>query len=112
MVVINGRAMISRVTMMHRSKPWRSREYLQAALGADCLHCGERDGTVVACHLRLKGFCGTGTKPPDFMTLQLCARCHDKLDGRAQPSWQHDWEHQLRLLCRTLERRFSEGVIR
>lgn len=86
-------------------KPYRNKQYTDDARDQSCVNCGVADGTVVACHLSMPGFGGTGTKCHDFMTADLCFSCHDKLDGRRQPSWQNDWELRYRLVMRTLERR-------
>ena len=94
------------------SKPWRSKAYLSAARDQPCSFCGVSDGTVVAAHIRLSGFCGTGQKPSDIMTVDACQNCHDKLDGRQQPNWQNDWQQVLRALCKTLNRRLEQGVLR
>ena len=87
-------------------KPWRSKAYLAAANGVPCVYC-DSVGTTVACHIRLKGFCGTGQKPHDWMVIDACADCHAKLDGRQQPSWQGDYERLLIGFCRTIERRYE-----
>jgi len=56
-------------------KPWRSKKYRDAGKGHPCtFNCGRP--AVEGAHIRLKGFCGTGQKPPDVMLVDCCRECH------------------------------------
>ena len=100
--------------MLHKIKVFRSRKLLDAAKDKPCLQCGSV-GTTVAAHYQGIGAArlgkGRGVKPHDFMTADLCHKCHEFFDTYKQPN---DAERALvfLLLCaETLNRRFQEGVI-
>lgn len=88
-------------------KPFRSRKYLDAGKGKKCTICRASVATDPA-HIRLKTFCGTSQKPHDFMILDACRTCHDLYGDMNNPA---DAELVLAALCRTLERRFHDGVL-
>lgn len=78
----------------------------QAARGMPCMirlaGCLSSTETVVGCHYRLAGFCGTGMKSPDWMLAWGCAHCHACTDGRQKTEYSYE---QLRLY-------HAEGVMR
>ncbi len=54
------------------------RGYLRYQSRQPCLYCGVRD-RISPHHLRREGQGGTATKPPDWLTIPLCYKCHDFL---------------------------------
>lgn len=46
--------------------------------------CNYNPETVVLAHIRINRFCGTGIKPPDYMSCFACSNCHDAIDGRVK----------------------------
>lgn len=61
----------------------------KAARGQECQVrmpgiCNRNPETVVLAHYRLKGSCGTGIKPPDYMGAFACSACHDEADRRTR----------------------------
>lgn len=58
--------------------------------------------TVVACHVPLMGYHGTGMKMHDFFCAFGCNVCHDIVDRRAHLDLPRDYVRQLHL----------EGMIR
>jgi hypothetical protein len=72
----------------------------QAAKGKPCMMripgvCSGDISTVVLCHYRLAGYCGTGIKPNDVtFGAWACDQCHAAADGRLKTEHTHT---QLRL---------------
>ena len=58
-------------------------------------------------HLRGIGkFGGAGLKPPDYLAMPLCLRCHSDIhQGRIALALQYDW------VAHTLDAAFKEGVV-
>lgn len=44
--------------------------------------CNVNSETVVLCHFRMAGTCGTGMKPDDEQAAWGCSACHSAVDGR------------------------------
>ncbi len=83
----------------------------RAAEGQSCVRCGAQDDTVCLSHL--PGWetgvgAGVAQKTHDWCGADLCKDCHDYVDG---PEGRKDHATRMRVLCRTLERRFEQGVI-
>jgi len=79
----------------------------QSARGEQCTvriagYCNRDPETVVLAHYRLAGYCGTGTKPPDYLGAYACSHCHDICDGRAKTDLDAD----------EIQAAFAEGVMR
>lgn len=90
------------------SHPWRSRRYLDAARDQPCVSCRKNDGTIVACHLTVPGMSGVSQKMPDFAVADCCSACHWNFDSGP---WKHDYEHKMRCMIRTIQRRLEQGVL-
>ena len=60
----------------------------RSARGQDCTlrldGCNFNSETTVLAHIRINRFCGTGLKPPDYMSCFSCSNCHDFIDGRVK----------------------------
>lgn len=60
----------------------------KSARGQNCTlrleSCNFNPETTVLAHIRMNRFCGTGLKPPDYMSCFSCSSCHDKIDGRVK----------------------------
>ena len=65
-------------------------------------YCNRNPETVVLAHYRLAGYCGTGTKPPDYLGAYACSVCHDICDGRLQTDLDEN----------EIQAAFAEGVMR
>ena len=66
---------------------YRNKKLLEAVREAPCMHCGARDGTVVAAHSnQLRDGKGRGIKAHDYRIAALCFRCHTELDQGHQMS--------------------------
>jgi len=79
---------------------YRNKRLLEAVREAPCMHCGARDGTVVAAHSnQLRDGKGRGIKAHDYRIAALCFRCHSELDQGHQMSREERlnmWEHAHR----------------
>lgn len=53
--------------------------------------CSFDQSTVVLCHYRLAGECGTGIKPPDLLGAWGCDRCHSAVDGRLETEFTREY---------------------
>ena len=100
----------------------RSKSYLAAARDQACVHCGARDGTVVAAHLtglRASEFGkGRGVKPHDVCVADLCQRCHQQYDSYRASNLSGEYirkidqsEQMLTDILRIMIRRIEQGVI-
>jgi hypothetical protein len=93
----------------------------EAARGRPCMIrfpevCNWDETTVVLCHYRLAGECGTGIKPPDVLGAWGCSACHDLVDGR-RPLVGEMTRDAIRLafaegVMRTLARLIKEGKVK
>lgn len=100
----------------------RSRAMLNGARDQACVHCGVRDGTVVAAHYQgmrstLYGK-GKSIKPSDLMIADLCGRCHSLFDSHEASSLSDRYlrkidqsEKFLHCIMLTLERRIQQGIL-
>jgi hypothetical protein len=60
---------------------YRNKNLLEAVRAAKCMHCGIKDGTIVAAHSnQLRDGKGRGIKAHDYRIAALCFRCHHELD--------------------------------
>lgn len=91
--------------MTERMRDDRYRAYVA---GLRCALCRERDGTVVAHHLKHVGmFSGAGMKCSDLLTIPLCSTCHREVHHRVA-----DFKvFQLTACLHTIEDALAEGVI-
>lgn len=101
----------------------KSRKYLDGAKDRSCVHCGARDGTVVAAHY--SGFRaselgkGWAKKVHDVFVADLCSECHAAYD---QNRMSHLDELHLRKIdqsemflmdvARTIVRRIGQGLLK
>lgn len=84
-------------------KPWKSEKYLKWVRNRPCAVCGNPESEPH--HLRL-GFAGIGQKSSDCLCVPLCRVHHDEFH-------QHpDYEYQLTLLARIIDKAFREGLFR
>lgn len=72
--------------------------------------CDGGTETTVLAHLRHFGWAGTGHKPPDYLAVFACHRCHDAIDGRSNHA-EHGYDDLLRALGETLNRQVAKGKI-
>ena len=101
----------------------RNKKLLEAARGKSCVNCGFNDGTIVAAHyqgMRSQHFGkGTGIKPHDLCTADLCSSGHklfddyrtSDLENRDQRRIDHS-EQFLYCIVKTLIRRYQEEVLK
>lgn len=86
----------------------------KAAEGQTCTlrldGCAGGTETTVLAHLRHFGWAGAGQKPPDYLAVFACWRCHDAIDGRSDHA-QWGYDDLLRGLGETLNRQFAAGKI-
>jgi hypothetical protein len=83
-------------------KLWKSEKYLKWVRTLPCAVCGS---PAEPHHLRL-GFAGIGQKSSDCLCIPLCRIHHD--DFHKSP----DYEYQLLLALRTIDKAFREGLFR
>lgn len=95
-----------------------------AAEGQSCVHCGVRDGTVVAAHyqgMRQSQYGkGKGIKPHDLMIADLCGKCHyrfdnDKIVADSIKGYARQVDHSeefLHCVALTWIRRVNQGVLK
>lgn len=92
------------------------RKITEAARGESCVRCGARDGTVVLAHYtgwRQAAFGkGRGCKGSDLIGAHLCMDCHEYFDRPAARKSIEVSEEFLFLVCLTVIRLQSRGVIR
>lgn len=95
---------------------YESQKLRDASEGQVCVRCGSSDN-VVGCHYtgvrRLAYGGGFGQKVHDFLTADLCRKCHNYFDTLSRSKtqrWEHSEEFQHCILL-TLERRFVQGII-
>ena len=62
-------------------KSIKDRKYLEWVASHPCLVCGGPAGQ--AHHVRFGQAAGMGTKPDDYRSIPVCAKCHDKI---------HNWK--------------------
>jgi hypothetical protein len=102
---------------------FRSKKYLAAAEGQACVHCGVRDGTVVAAHYTgYRGHefgKGKGIKVSDLLVADLCTTCHSAYDSHRISNLSGEYirkidqsEQFLTDIARTLARRIEQGVLK
>lgn len=82
-------------------------DLLKLARGRKCEirvpnYCCHDPETVVACHVRLVGLSGMGTKSDPIFCAYGCHRCHAVCDGQIKSEYSYD-ERRLMLL---------EGMVR
>jgi len=105
------------------NQTFRSKAYLAAANGQACVHCGVRDGTVVAAHYT--GYRGhefgkaKGLKGSDLLVADLCASCHSAYDSHRMSNLSGEYlrkidqsEQFLTDIARTVLRRIEQGVLK
>ena len=77
--------------------------------------CNDNVETTVLAHYRLAGFCGTGSKPPDWMAAWACSACHDAVDRRhSVTDYTSDALHRMHAegVLRTIGKLIDMGVIK
>ena len=63
------------------STMYRSKKLLESVREAPCMHCGAKDGTVVAAHSnQLRDGKGRGLKAHDYRIAAMCHTCHFQID--------------------------------
>ena len=76
------------------------------------MHCGARDGTVVAAHSnQQRDGKGMGIKAHDYRIAALCYTCHAKVDqgmGWSKEERKEQWEEAHR---KTIGWLFDEGLL-
>ena len=95
---------------LQKRKRIKSKPYLEWVATLPCAACEIRDGTVVAHHLKGRGAYlsgGMGQKAGDWLTMQLCFKCHSKMHSgdAAFMDWQYEY------ILRTLDIAFNSGII-
>lgn len=96
---------------------WQSKKYRDAAKGQDCTMrlpgCTNDRETVVLAH---RNGAGMGTKASDHDAADMCAYCHNILDGRAQlpMGWSRQslTEYFDRARLKTIINRIERGIIK
>ena len=83
----------------------RNRAYLDSFAGRACEACGLQDDTVVGAHVRFGVEGGMGYKPPDYLVVALCVKCHRDREANPGADW---W---MRVLKRMLKLRYQEWVM-
>jgi len=98
--------------------PMRNKKITKSSQGAACTLniagiCNYNPETTVYCHLP-DGNGGMGMKSTDLSGCDGCSSCHDVLDGRVKSEeFEQNKEFYMRRAnVRTLERLFSEGVLK
>lgn len=102
--------------MMHQKQEiWRSRTYLDAAAGKQCVRCGAQNGTTVPAHytgLRQHTYGkGYGEKCSDITTADLCMSCHTYFDQPQQRKSVEASEDFLHCIVLTVLRRLRDKVL-
>ncbi len=64
--------------MVGEAVKWKSEKYRRWIASKPCLQCGASD---VQCAHITAGRHGMGMRPPDFLTIPLCIRCHPEFDA-------------------------------
>jgi hypothetical protein len=60
---------------------YRNKKLLEIVREAPCMHCGAKDGTVVAAHSnQLRDGKGKAIKAVDYRIAALCFYCHYEID--------------------------------
>lgn len=60
---------------------YRNKTLLEVVREAPCMHCGAKDGTVVAAHSnQLRDGKGRSLKAHDYRIAALCSICHFQID--------------------------------
>lgn len=88
-----------------------SKRLRREAKDKPCVLCGADDGTTVPAHLPGSFYgmpAGGAQKTHDWLVADLCVKCHAYVDG---PKGRKDAQLRMMALCRTLERRFEDGVL-
>lgn len=97
--------------MLEKSRRYESAKLRKAAKDRACVSCGAQDGTVVLAHMPIAGVAdaGMGGKCGDHWAAHLCARCHSDADSGP---YRRDIHWRARMVYRTLNRLFSDGVVK
>jgi hypothetical protein len=91
--------------MFPKQTAWRSKKYTDWIKLQPCYWCGKQ---AEPHHLKgIGSMAGASQKAPDWAIVPLCHECHMKMHGDSS-LWPEQWE----MICRTIGKAVSEGVLK